>query len=560
MKFRYLATLSLSVAGIIFLQARAGGTDRALPSSASEITTTAKRVVARAVPATTLNMYTMPRISPAAVTSSVPRQMPFRPLGRRKPTSLSNAPAASPFPSTPDMLASAGGFNGMANSPTICPYFGGCQPPDMALATSPKFVLQGVNTSFALYSTSGKLLAGPVNAQNFFGVPDPTPFGCDPAGPFLSDPRAFYDPNTGRFWVALLQVEDSPPIGVHCHFLSAYWIANLDPVSGTINIYRFDMALGTTNNADYTQFGFDAHTVSFTGNMFNQQGTAFVYAEAQFADKKAMEAGTPVTPVAFIGFSANGVLLDTVQPVETETPVASDPGVQYLVNSFNGNGDPFGDDCFNTACHGFVVWAYHATTRTISGTVAESASYLVPPNADEPGCTQCIETIDARITGTPVYSIGADRPLISFGIGTALFNGTQTVAGILWGQIQPSLSGGSLTEASIYQEGHIVYAGDRAVSFPAVMQDIDGNLFMVFDTMSHTLNPSIMVTKQLEGDPLGTLRTPVLLKQGLARTFDARWGDFEATSYDGFSTNHVWVASQYSGSNHDWATFISQQP
>jgi hypothetical protein len=430
----------------------------------------------------------------------------------------------------------------------------------MALATSPKYVLQGVNTSFALYSTSGKLLAGPVNAQNFFGVPDPTPFGCDPAGPFLSDPRAFYDPNTGRFWVALLQVEDSPPIGVHCHFLSAYWIANLDPVSGTINIYRFDMALGTTNNADYTQFGFDAHTVSFTGNMFNQQGTAFVYAEAQFADKKAMEAGTPVTPVAFIGFSANGVLLDTVQPVETETPVASDPGVQYLVNSFNGNGDPFGDDCFNTACHGFVVWAYHATTRTISGTVAESASYLVPPNADEPGCTQCIETIDARITGTPVYSIGADRPLISFGIGTALFNGTQTVAGILWGQIQPSLSGGSLTEASIYQEGHIVYAGDRAVSFPAVMQDIDGNLFMVFDTMSHTLNPSIMVTKQLEGDPLGTLRTPVLLKQGLARTFDARWGDFEATSYDGFSTNHVWVASQYSGRNQDWATFISQQP
>ena len=45
------------------------------------------------------------------------------------------------------------------------------------------------------------------------------------------------------------------------------------------------------------------------------------------------------------------------------------------------------------------------------------------------------------------------------------------------------------------------------MSFPAVMQDINGNLFMVFDTMSHTLNPSIMVTQQLKGDPLGTLRT-----------------------------------------------------
>jgi para-nitrobenzyl esterase len=563
-KFLYLATLaSLSVAGSVLLQAQTSyGTVSALPPSTSEITAAAQRVATEPVTARTLNVYTMPTLSPEAATTLVvpPRAMPLRPL-RTKPSSQINAPAASPLASTLDKSRSTSkGFNGMANSPTICPYFGGCQPPDMALAASPKYVLQGVNTSFALYSTSGKLLAGPVNAQSFFGVPDPAPFGCDPAGPFLSDPRAFYDPNTGRFWVALLQVEDSPPIGVHCHFQSAYWIANLDPVSGTIHIYRFDMALGTTNNADYTQFGFNAHTVSFTGNMFNQEGTAYVYAEAQFADKQAMEAGDPVTPIAFTHLSADGVLLDTVQPVETETPVGHDPGVQYLLNAFNINGDPFGDDCFNTACHGFVVWAYDPARQKLSAALAESGSYVVPPNADEPGCTQCIETIDTRITGTPVYSVGAGRPLISFGIGTALFNGTETVAGILWGQIQPTLSGGSVTGGSIYQSGRIVYPGDRAVSFPAVMQDINGNLFMVFDTMSHTLNPSIMVTKRLKTDPLGTLQNPILLKHGLNLTLNSRWGDYEATSYDGFSTNHVWVASQYSGINGDWATFISQQP
>jgi hypothetical protein len=206
-----------------------------------------------------------------------------------------------------------------------------------------------------------------------------------------------------------------------------------------------------------------------------------------------------------------------------------------------------------------VVWAYHPTTKAISAALAESGSYVVPPNADQPGCNQCIETIDARITGTPVYSVGAGRPLISFGIGTALFNGTETVAGILWGQIQPTLSRGAVTEAAIHQEGHIVYGGDRAVSFPALMPDVNGNLFMVFDTMSHTLNPSIMVAKRLKGDPLGTLRTPILLKKGLAPTFDSRWGDYEATSYDGLTTNHVWVASQYSGTGGDWATFISRR-
>jgi len=520
----------------------------------------AQRTEAPSAMTHTLNLYTLPTMGAAAETSSAPRKMPLLPLGRTKrPVSPNNAPFASPLTSNlaaPNATFSA--FNGMADSPTICPPFG-CQPPDMAIAASSKYVLQGVNTSYALYSTSGALVAGPINAQNFFGIPNPAPFGCDPNGPFLSDPRAFYDPNTGRFWVALLQLENAVGIAPNCNFLSAYWIANLEPVSGTINVYRFDMALGTSNVADYTQFGFNATTISFTGNMFNNEGTAYEYAEAQFADKKAMDAGLPVTPVAFTKLKVNGVFVDTVQPVETETLAGGDPGVQYLANSFNINGDTFGDDCCSTACHGFVVWAYDPATKKISNAYTESASYISPPNADEPSCTQCIETIDTRITGTPVYSKGAGVPLISFGIGTALFNGTEVVAGILWGQLQPTLTAGSVTSASFYQHGHIVFGGDQAASFPAVMQDKNGNLFMVLDTMSSTLNPSIMVTKRLKSDPRGTLHTPQFLKLGENLTLDSRWGDFEATSYTGFSTNHVWVASQYSGLNGDWATFIAQQ-
>ena len=518
---------------------------------------TARKATTHTVEAKTLNIYTLPRVEPGAEMSSRPRSMPRFPLGRSKPSTI-KAPFAQAMEgmsfAAPAVLT---GFDGMADSTTICPPFG-CQPPDMALATSSKYVLQGVNTSYALYSTKGDLVAGPVNAQDFFGVPDPAPFGCDPTGPFMSDPRAFYDPNSGLFWVALLQVEGSLGVAPSCHFLSAYWIANLDPVSGIMHVYRFDMALGTTNAADYTEFGFNATTVTFTGNMVNKAGTSY-QAEAQFADKAAMQAGDPVTPVAFTKLNVFGLPVDDVQPVETQTSVASDPGVQYLVNSFNAYGDLYGDDCLNTACHGFVVWAYNPASKTLSGTLVESASYIVPPNADQPACTQCVETIDTRITGTPVYSIGAGVPLITFGLGTALFNGTETVAGIFWGQISPTLSGGAITSASIFQFGRLVFAGDQASSFPALMQDKNGTVFMVFDTMSSTLNPSIMVTKRGKNDPKGTFRTPTMLKQGENLTFDSRWGDFEATSYTGATTNHVWVASQYSGINGDWATFIAQQ-
>ena len=232
-----------------------------------------------------------------------------------------NAPkGGTPLPDPGNVKSEKIGFNGMADSATICPYFGGCQPPDMALATSPQFVFQGVNTSFALYNNSGHLVAGPTNAQVFFGVPNPTPAGCDTfgTGPFLSDPRAFYDPNTGFFWAAMLQAENVEGlIGAKCKFLSKYWIANFNPNTGAGCVYSFDMALGTKNFADYTQFGFNRSTIGFTGNMFNQAGTAYEYAEAQFADKQTMQNCKPVTTTAFTHFAAGSVLVDTVQPVET---------------------------------------------------------------------------------------------------------------------------------------------------------------------------------------------------------------------------------------------------
>jgi hypothetical protein len=457
----------------------------------------------------------------------------------------------------------------MADSATICPYFGGCQPPDMALATSPQFVLQGVNTSYAVYDTQGHLVVGPIDDNTWYGVP-PLPNNCDPAGPFLSDPRAFYDPNTRLFWTATLQVEATAfGVGVNCPNLSLYWIANINMKTGVMHVYNFDMTLGGTVNAgaDYTQFGFSGSTIAFSGNMFDFTTGGFDFAEAQFADKATMQTGAPVTPVAFTNFSAGGVLLDTVQPVETETTPANDPGVQYLVNSFNGNGDPFGDDCFFTACQGFVTWAYSPATQTLGGTLVLSQSpnptYLIPANADQPGCIQCVETIDARITGTPVYSVGGGQGLISFSLDTQVNNGgaafPSSVPGILWGQIQVTNFPGNpvIPIANLYQSGYISFAGDRAASFGAMMQDKNGRLVMVFDTMGANLNPSIMVVSRHKSDPLGTIGNAHFIVKGPSATFDSRWGDFEAASYDGFNANHIWVASQYSISG-DWATFIAR--
>ena len=522
---------------------------------------TAQRMVLPAVNGSSRNFFKLPMLTPRQAHAGVPRALPLLPLGRHvaMPSPGATAPSGrfEPSGSAPTILTK---FNGMEDSPAICAYFGGCQPSDMGLATTPYYVFQGVNSSRALYSKNGSLLQE-VNDQQFFGVPNPQPAGCDPNGPFLSDPRAFYDPNDGLIWTADLQIEGAFGIAPQCNFLSKTWVAVLDPVSGSMHVYSFDTTLGTSNGNDYTELGFNATSVEFSMNMFNQQGTAYEYAETFSLDKHAMEAGRSVTPVVFYNYMANGVAVDTVQPVETETTVPNDPTVEYLVNSFNMNGDGT-NDCFTTPCSGFVQWTISnpgSKSASIAGTVVPSSqTYISPPNADQPGCSQCIETIDTRITGTPVYSLSTGTPLITFGLGTAVNNRTQVVPGILWGQIQPVTS-------TLYQAGYFYFQGDRDASFPAFMPDSSGTLYMVFDTMSSTLNPSIMVASRGPRAKLGTFGAPVFVQKGLYPTCDSRWGDYEAASYDGFSTNHVWIASQYSGapnqvcpSGGDWATTIAQ--
>lgn len=464
-------------------------------------------------------------------------------------------PATSPTNSsfTPPAIAN---FDGMADSKTICPYFGGCQPPDMAVAASNQWVLQHVNTSVAVYSTSGAIQPGwPKNSQQFFGVSNPLPAGCDPAGPFLSDPRAFYDPNTGRFWTAMLQVENAFGIAPACNFLSGYWIAvsqTSDP-NGSWNVYFFDMALGNPNAADYTQLGFDEKNIYFSGNMF-PISTGNFYAQIMAANKTKMENGQSVTAYGFNNLTSpsDGSIVDTVQPVATEANSNTPADIGLFVDTTNGN-------CISNTCEGVNVFGIHnpgTKSQSLNTVFVPTTSYAFAPNADQPSCTQCVETIDLRITGTPVYHNG----LISFSIDTGVANNSGVdVPGIFWGQVQPQVTNGVLTGASIYQSGYFAFAGDQDASFGAFMADNNGNLIMVYDTMSSTLFPSIAYTGRRATFPLGQFHDAGnFLHKGVTSTLDSRWGDYEATSFNGISSDDIWIASQYSGKNQDWRTRIGE--
>jgi hypothetical protein len=476
---------------------------------------------------------------------------------------------------TPGTTAS---FIGQQSSAKTCSYFGrGCNPPDMGLAASPQFVLQGVNTQWEVLDPHGNVQAGwPVSAQNFFGVPnvtnaDGTP--CDTAHqsqPFLSDPRALYDPADGRFWAAMLQVEGAQAFGValDCPYKSVYFVAvsQTSNPSGSWNVFEFNMETDVNGQkfaADYTQLGINNQAVYFSANMFGEQGGFF--AELFEANKAQMEKGQAhFTADGFFNLRGTGpgnsaktgpFFADTVQPTlnldssagTSETFVDTMDGPDVMTGNlcgFNGGG-------FHDACSGLVVWTLanpighdsRGAPPTLTGTLVPTGPFLVNVPADQPSCSFCVDANDLRIAATPVIRNG----VLYAAWGTAINNGNNSshpTPGIEWAQM--SLANLSSTT------GYYNFSGDEAATYPAVIPDANGNVTMLFEHMSSTVFPETRYVVKAAGDP-NFMGAGNLLKAGESSYRPTlcgtkalpvcRWGDYEATSFDG--SGHIWFAGQY---------------
>jgi hypothetical protein len=556
-----------------------GATDQ--PST--QVTITATHVHAKASAAATIDMGSLPQVAEAGPTSAAPAELKdLSPLGdqaleQAKQNASANAPLASQvLPSAPAGPSTPGGavlgWEGLKDSATICSYFGsGCQPPDMAIASDGTNAVQVVNTSIAVYdATTGAIKAGfPKNLQSFFGVPAPTPAGCDSAHgnqPFLSDPRAFYDPVKKRFWVAALQVENAFGLSPSCTFASRYWVAAsaTNNPTGAWHVYSITTSnlVGSGNSAaDYTQMGFNQEAVFIGGNQFNQAGSAYNGAWTLAIPKKKAEAGQALSVNGFAGYSANGELLDTVQPVDSYGS-AGGPAGELLVSSFNdGNTD-----------NSVVVWDFsnalsgQGNGQHISGVIVPTLAYAEPPSADNfPSCTNCLETIDNRVSATPVYMHGN----VYFTHDSAVNNGSSVNANVLYGVIHPVLSQTSVSgctlcstitaSTSTIDQNYITYSGQTDDWFGAIQPDREGNIFIGYDYGSTTFStsPSIVYSAKratAAGFPDGGF----FLRQAANATNNSRWGDYEAVAFEGWNSNQILIAAQYAGANADWATHIDR--
>lgn len=404
----------------------------------------------------------------------------------------------------------------------------GLRPPDPHIAAGPAHVLAIVNSNFAIFNKTGTNLFQTSGFSWFAPVNTIT---------FIFDPKVNYDAYNSR-WLLLFHALDS---GAQKSQLLLAASQTSDP-TGCWWLWSLDFTVnGSTvsspkNWADYSDMGFDGNYIYLSSNQFEFSPTNFDYTKVRVLKASEVYIGAVLNWVDYwnqvdtTGFSAF-----TIRPAYS---FGSSPPFEYLANAHYP-----GDTAF-------TLWGIASPFSATPGVLWENipvAAYTIGPDAVEQGTACRVDTIDSRLMNV-VWRDGnlwtVQNTGVNFGSGpvTALkihHVNTNTFA--------------VLDDFYYGADGMYYYDG-------AVMQDISGNLGVVFARSSSTEYPSARYTVKRAGNAIES--STGLLKAGVANVTDgcgtrgARWGDYSGNWMDPDNLTY-WIFHEYAvASPTTWGTWV----
>lgn len=417
----------------------------------------------------------------------------------------------------------------------------GWVPPDPMMAASTTSVLVSVNDSFAAYSRSGALQAGPTTFQSFFGTVPSDAF----------DARAIYDPGSARFIMAI-----NAPTAVYIAVSS-----NNNASPGTW--CQFAVHEGSTvwpNNTwpDYPLLGADQNFVYVATNVSN---------------------GTPSNPGSFksdvvIAFQKSNLLNCTNIPTKLFGNLR-DPGTGNL---FRQNQLSFGiDPEINltpsvSGSNGYLVDTYpnggcHVTLWTVTGTttaLAKISGKQVGTQCYSPGnqAPQKGSTIPVEIGTNELTQVIGNSGLVEFATSTPLNTGCSSgdTTGISWFILNGP------TKADLRQGAFGITC--EYLGLPGMAPFVGGGWAFVFGDVGANIYPvTSTATIDASGNPTGsavvihTSAGPDTIGGNAVAGCTvpcSRWGDVFSIQQDPSNGNDVWTIGQYMVNNTQWGTWVDR--
>ncbi|MCB1608430.1 MAG: hypothetical protein KDI71_15790, partial [Xanthomonadales bacterium] len=487
------------------------------------------------------------------------------PRGNKRSPPDKALPAPDPNVPKAAMPAPIENFAGLSLNTAVTGGIAGAgYPSDVTGDVGPNHYIQGVNSSYAIFSKSGTLLTAFTENALWSGAGTGTPCDANNQG----DPVVLHDGLADRWILTNFAFATSGNLPI-APFYQCFAVSKTsNPVSGGWWLYAVRMDPGGSgrppNGAlnDYPRFGLWNDCLYMSANEF--QAPNFNFSGVAFAsfNRANMFAGQPLT--SSIGFLASSANVFTMIPSNLQgtapefMPPAGTPNY-FVSESLTG---------FAFEVRKFTPGTNCGAGGTLGAKVNVSqTSYSIPDGAvaNQPNTSTRLDSVGDRLMqGAEYRRIGnAESVWVSHSTRSSSF-------GVLrpqWAQI--NVSGGTVSTTPVQQQ---IYGpeGSRHRWMSSLAVDQQGNMALGYSTSGTTSFPSIAYSGRLVTDSLNMLPQTerFVVTGGGSQIFDCgptpceRWGDYTAMSIDPVDDCTFWYTNQYyssqsNGSNGNWQTRIA---
>ncbi len=492
------------------------------------------------------------------------------------------------------------------------------EPPDQGLCVSDDgTIVESVNTVVRVRDNKGAYLNAPIALSQFFGLaPEvirPATVDDSPVfGDFTSDPKCYWDPVNGNWFLSLLQIDVNSATGAflpHAHQLLA--VSKTDDPMGDWYIYEWETTDDGTGGmpshrgcpcfGDQPLLGGDANGIYITTNEFPIYTAGFDGANIYALSRAQLEDGA-ASPTVFAFYEptlaegpAYSVQPSTSAPtVGGATFATENNGTEYFLSAleFTGKGD-----------NRIALWAM-TNTDNLAGpaitaptmldpAIVRGVWYSVPPTVlQKDGQTPLLDllnnptlSVQSGLVAHPVHehlsplNSNDDRMNQTVWDGTHIWGAVNTVvksprgahgtytgtrSGVAYFGVAPSVDG-STVSGTMDQTGYVAVK-NNSVMFPSIAANASGEAAIAFTLAGKdyypsaayvTLNAStkptaVQVAKWGAGPADGFTGYP---SQDPVDNGVERWGDYSAAVAD--SSGAIWMATEMVNQSCDLSEFIS---
>ena len=450
------------------------------------------------------------------------------------------------------------------------------EPPDQGLCAGNGMVVEAVNNAYQVYDTTGAQKTATIPLSQFFLLLPEVVRNADgtvgPFGPFISDPKCYFDVATSRWFLTELELETSVTTGAFTGGSDQLiGVSTTADPTGTWNIYTFDTTDAGRNGCpcfgDQPLIGADANGFYISTNEYGVFSSAYYGAQVYAISKVALTTGASSPAVAHIEAGpytlGQGGLAYSVQPATSPGSgyETANNGTEYFLSTTDWSTGP----ALGIRSTTIEVWALTNTkslatnspTLRLSNIALDSELYAQPPNAVQAGGPtplaaalkdhlELIDTNDDRMNQV-VYAAGKLWGAANTAVQPP--NGP-VVAGIAYFIVSPSDATGTLS-ATMARQGY-VGAAREDVMFPSIGVTAGGKAVMAFSLVGPDFHPSAAYTTLSVSGGAGDIHIAALgelpddgftgyrLEGGSGH---GRWGDYSAAVAD--ANGNVWMATEW---------------